>query len=139
VPAGAERHAVVIDEGEVVATVELDHPLVLAPGVGAGLAAVAVMDVVVHDAAVDHRTLLLLLVELRVPLALGDVLGAGQQVKGLEGVEEGGRDLTAGALPGWREPVHAAGPASHHQAKLGQASASGARTALPAASVATTL
>src|SRR5262249_58497453 len=115
VPRGGERHAVVIDEGQVVAVVELDHPLVLTARVGAHLAAVAVVDVVVDDAAVDQRALLLLLVGRRVPLALRDVLRPGQQVKGLKTVEECGRvrdrrGLAGLAGPGPSGPAGAAPP-----------------------------
>lgn len=48
-------------------------------------------------------------------------------------------NVTAGDLPGSREPVHGVGPLSHHHAKLGQVSSTaGARTGLAFASVAVT-
>src|SRR5262249_47468967 len=104
VPRGGERHAVVIDEGQVVAVVELDHPLVLTARVGAHLAAVAVVDVVVDDAAVDQRALLLLLVGCRVPLALRDVLRPRQQLHRWQRAEEAGGEGHRRGLAGLAGP-----------------------------------
>ena len=120
--------------------IELQAPLVLAGDMSTSLASIAVLDVVINNATVDERALLFLFVSVAVPLARATSSDRASKWRVCNVPRKFEENVIDGVLPGSRAPVHAAGPASHHHAKLGQVSSSaGNCTVLPSRSVATIL